>query len=67
MKIPDNCYEFDLANGVCKLCNHGFYLFEGFCLECKVESGTVIFGLCLVEQLSGIVSDRLLYFRTAEG
>lgn len=67
VKIPDNCYEFDSTRNVCTLCNHGYYLFEGFCLECKVEKGTVSLFLLLVELLSGALSHRLLYFGTTQG
>ncbi len=67
VKIPDNCYEFDSTKNVCTLCNHGFYLFEGFCLECKVESGTVSFCFILVKLVSRTLSNRLLHFGTTQG
>lgn len=35
----------------CKLCEHGYYLTNGFCLECNVAKGTLskCEGLCPID------------------
>ena len=36
VKMPNNCFEYDSTLAKCTLCKHGFYLQNGFCLECSV-------------------------------
>ena len=51
VEFPSNCVA--VGEGACVLCEHGFYLESGVCLECSVELGTLgkCEGLCPVDYL----------------
>jgi len=53
MPFPSNCAMAQLKGAIptCTLCNHGYFLNSGNCIECSVELGTLskCDGLCPID------------------
>ena len=44
LAMPANCIALATDN-TCKLCAYGYYIYQGYCVQCNVELGTV--NICL--------------------
>ena len=44
LAMPSNCVAL-ATDFTCQLCSYGFYLYNGYCVQCSVELGTVLLPL----------------------